>query len=69
MYVVKMDNEEAVRIMQMHAVARHITKGFSLRVPPEFGECFKYNKVHYSCLNDNPVTVGKILSQESLQNM
>jgi hypothetical protein len=73
MYVVKMYNEKAVRIIQntlntavedharkqvqMHAVAWHITKGFSLRVPPEFGECFKYNKVHYSCLNDKPVTV------------
>ena len=72
-YVVKMYNEKALRTIeqtlntavedhsrkqvQMHAVARHITKGFSLKVPPEFGECFKYNKVYYSCLNDKPVTV------------
>ena len=73
MYVVKIYSEKALRTIeqtlntavedhtrkqvQMHTVARHITKGFSLKVPPEFGECFKYNKVYYACLNDKPVTV------------
>ena len=43
--------------VQMHAVARHITKGFALKVPYEFGECFRYNKVCYSSLNGKPVTM------------
>ena len=73
MYVVKMYNEKALRTIeqtletavevhtrkqvQMHAVARHITKGFALKVPREFGECFWYNKAFYSCLNGKPVIV------------
>lgn len=72
-YVVKTYNERALRTIQqtmntvvedharkqvqMHAVARHLTKGFSLKVPREFGQCFKYNKVYYSSLNGKPVSV------------
>ena len=43
--------------VQMHTVARQLTKRFSSIVPEEFGQSFAYNKVFYSRFNDEPVTV------------
>ena len=48
--------------VQMHTVARQLTKKFSSIVPEEFGQSFAYNKVFYSRLNDEPVTVEEFVS-------
>ena len=48
--------------IQMHTVARQLTKRFSSIVPEEFGQSFAYNKVFYSRFNDEPVTVGEFVS-------
>lgn len=48
--------------VQMHTVARQLTKQFSSIVPEEFGQSFAYNKVFYSRLNDEPVTVEEFVS-------
>jgi len=48
--------------VQMHTVARQLTKKFSSIVPEEFGQSFVYNKVFYSRLNDEPVTVEEFVS-------
>ena len=64
MWVVKTYNEKATstirddlgstpedhtrKQVQMHEVARHVTKGFSMKVPEEFGQCFSYNHVFFT---------------------
>ena len=48
--------------VQMHTVARQLTKKFSSIVPEQFGQSFAYNKVFYSRLNDEPVTVEEFVS-------
>lgn len=48
--------------VQMHTVARQLTKRFSSIVPEEFGQSFAYNKVFYSRFNDEPVTVEEFVS-------
>lgn len=46
----------------MHVVARHLTHGFALKVPAEFGKCFHYDKVLYSSLDGQPATVEHFVS-------
>ena len=48
--------------VQMHTVARQLTKQFSTIVPEEFGQSFAYNKVFYSRFNGKPVTVEEFVS-------
>lgn len=48
--------------VQMHTVARQLTKRFSSIVPEEFGQSFAYNKVFYSRFSDEPVTVEEFVS-------
>lgn len=48
--------------VQMHTVARQLTKRFSSIVPEESGQSFAYNKVFYSRFNDEPVTVEEFVS-------
>ena len=50
--------------VQMHAIARNITQGFSLRVPFSNGNTFSYSKVFYSVLGELPVTVEEFVSGE-----
>jgi hypothetical protein len=47
--------------VQMHEVARHVTKGFSVKVPEEFGECFSYNHVFYTQFKDTTATVEEFI--------
>ena len=48
--------------VQMHTVARQLTKQFSTIVPEEFGQSFAYNKVFYSRFNGKAVTVEEFVS-------
>ena len=48
--------------VQMHTVARQLTKQFRTIVPEEFGQSFAYNKVFYSGFNGKPVTVEEFVS-------
>lgn len=50
--------------VQMHAVARNITRRFSSKVPAEFGDSFQYGKVFYSVLDDLPITVEEFVPGE-----
>ena len=45
----------------MHEVVRHLTKGFSLKVPEEFGECFSYNHVFYTGYRNTSATVEEFI--------
>ena len=47
--------------VQMHEVARHLSKGFSLKVPTEFGKCLSYNHVFYTKYKDVPATVEEFI--------
>ena len=43
--------------VQMHSVARHIAQRFKAKAPPEFGECFEYNRCYYTVYNGKPATI------------
>ncbi len=45
----------------MHAVTRHIASKFNLKVPAEFGKCFKYNRCYYTSVTDQPATVEEFV--------
>ena len=47
--------------VQMHEVTKHVTKGFSMKVPQEFGECFSYNHVFYTTFKDTVATVEEFI--------
>lgn len=47
--------------VQMHEVARHLTKKFKAKAPKEMGECFQYNHVYYTTINDQPATVEEFV--------
>lgn len=47
--------------VQMHTVARELTKKFSANVPSAFGETFHYNKVYFSYFKGEPVTVEEFV--------
>lgn len=43
--------------VQMHAVARHLTKKFQSKAPSSFGKCFKYDRCFYTSYNGEPATI------------
>lgn len=43
--------------VQMHAVARHLTKKFESKAPSSFGKCFKYNHCYYTSYSGEPATI------------
>ena len=47
--------------VQMHEVARHLTKKFKAQDPKEMGECFQYNHVYYTTINDQPTTIEEFV--------
>lgn len=47
--------------VQMHSVARHLTKQFTLKVPKSFGKSFSYNKVFFAMYDGQPVTVEEFV--------
>ena len=47
--------------VQMHSVARHLTKVFSNKVPQEFGECFTFNRAYYTVYQGQPATVEEFV--------
>lgn len=47
--------------VQMHEVARHVTKGFSMKVPAEFGQCFRYDHVFFTKFKDTVATVEEYI--------
>ena len=47
--------------IQMHCAARHITKAFSIKAPPEFGECFTFNQAYYTVYQGQPATVEEFV--------
>lgn len=47
--------------VQMHAVARHLTKKFESMAPREFGECFQYNRCYYTTINGQPATIEEFV--------
>ena len=83
MWVVKTYNEKATstirddlgstlddhtrKQVQMHEVARHVTKGFSVKVPKEFGKCFSYNHVLFTKYKDTVATVEEYMQGASMK--
>ena len=53
--------DHARKQVQMHEVARHVTKGFSMKAPGEFGECFSYNHVFFTKFKDTVATVEEFI--------
>lgn len=49
------------KVVQMHALARHFTKCLSNEITPEFGASFLYNKLYYSKLDEQSVTIEPYL--------
>ena len=47
--------------VQMHTVARHLTKKLSTKIPTEFGQCFWYNQVFYTQFQDEPATIEEFV--------
>jgi hypothetical protein len=47
--------------VQMHSVARHLTKQFTLKAPKSFGKSFSYNKVFFAMYDGQPVTVEEFV--------
>lgn len=47
--------------VQMHSVAKGITKSFASKAPSNFGECFKYNKVYYTQYEGQPATIEEFV--------
>ena len=47
--------------VQMHAVARQLTKQFCSKVPNQFGQCFQYNRVFFSQFEDEPATIEEFV--------
>lgn len=47
--------------VQMHEVARHLTKKFQSKAPPEFGTCFSYNHSYFTRVDDKPATVEEFV--------
>ncbi|CAB4003550.1 transient receptor potential cation channel subfamily M member 6-like [Paramuricea clavata] len=47
--------------VQIHSVARHLTKVFSNKVPQEFGECFTFNRAYYTVYQGQPATVEEFV--------
>ncbi|KAJ7365535.1 hypothetical protein OS493_005647 [Desmophyllum pertusum] len=47
--------------VQMHSVARQLTKQFSSKVPTQFGQSFHYNRVFYTQFEDEPVTIEEFV--------
>ena len=46
------EEEHARKTVQMHSLAKHWAKKFSLSVPKDFGENFSYTKLYYGKFND-----------------
>ena len=47
--------------VQMHEVARHLTKKLQKSAPSAFGETFHYNKVFYTTFQDQPATLEEYI--------
>eukprot|EP00112_Aurelia_sp_Birch-Aquarium-sp1_P008581 Seg1949.5 transcript_id=Seg1949.5/GoldUCD/mRNA.D3Y31 product="Transient receptor potential cation channel subfamily M member 6" protein_id=Seg1949.5/GoldUCD/D3Y31 len=47
--------------VQMHAVARSITRSFNKKIPSVFGSFFRYKKVYFSTIEGKPVTVEEFI--------
>lgn len=48
--------------VQLNALARNFAENMAQEVPPvEFGSTFNYNKVYFSCLNSEFVTIEKFI--------
>ena len=47
--------------VQMHEVARHLTKKFKSQAPKEMGKCFQYNHVYYTTIKEQPATVEEFV--------
>lgn len=47
--------------VQMHEVARHLTKKFQSQAPQEMGKCFQYNHVYYTTIDEKPATVEEFV--------
>jgi hypothetical protein len=47
--------------VQMHSVARQLTKKFSSKLPKSFGKSFSYNKVFFAMYDGQPVTVEEFV--------
>jgi len=43
--------------VQVHMVARHLTKKLAHEAPEEYGEYFWYDKIFYSKLDEKPVSI------------
>ena len=59
--------EHARKQVQMHAVARHIAKRFTLKVPPQFGKTSMYNRVYYTKYSDEPATVEEYIGGDFMK--
>ena len=47
--------------VQMHEVARHLTKKLQKSAPSAFGETFHYNKVFYTRFHNQPATIEEYI--------
>ena len=47
--------------VQMHEVARHVTKKFQSQAPREMGNCFQYKHVYYTTIDEKPATVEEFV--------
>lgn len=47
--------------VQMHEVARHLTKKFREKAPKEFGECFNYNHIYFTTIDEEPATIEEFV--------
>lgn len=49
--------EHAKKQCQMHTVARNVAQRLSKHAPEEFGHTFHYNRVYFSILDEEPITI------------
>lgn len=47
--------------VQMHEVARHLTRKFKSKAPAAMGKCFEYNHSYYTMINNKPATVEEFV--------
>ena len=47
----------------MHEVARHLTKKFKSRAPKGMGDCFQYDHVYVTTINEQPATVEEFVQE------
>ena len=44
----------------MHEVARHLTKKFKSQAPKGMGDCFQYDHVYVTTINEQPATMEEL---------